>query len=132
MVLAKAEPEIHAHYEANLVPEAHRALGASLRDALENTEARLLDVLGHAQLLADLPVLRRSIDVRNPYVDPLNLLQAELLRRTRAGEGKDLEMRYVSVVNLYYRARGALLRCGLSSPQVGLPTARRRLANQSL
>ena len=39
------------------------------------------DVTGHQQLLADNPVLRRSIDVRNPYVDPINLLQVELLRR---------------------------------------------------
>ena len=33
------------------------------------------------------PVLRRSIDVRNPYVDPINLVQVELLRRLRAAEG---------------------------------------------
>lgn len=31
-------------------------------------------------------VLRRSIDVRNPYVDPINLVQVELLRRMRAGD----------------------------------------------
>ena len=32
------------------------------------------------------PTLRRSVDVRNPYVDPLNILQAEILRRVRAGD----------------------------------------------
>ena len=36
---------------------------------------------GHDHLLEDNTVLRRSIDVRNPYVDPINLLQVELLRR---------------------------------------------------
>jgi phosphoenolpyruvate carboxylase len=46
----------------------------------------VLDALGRKELIEDTPVLRRSIAVRNPYVDPLNLLQAELLRRTRAGE----------------------------------------------
>ena len=43
----------------------------------------MLDVTGHEELLESNPVLRRSIDVRNPYVDPINLLQIELLRRVR-------------------------------------------------
>ena len=43
----------------------------------------MLDVSGHAALLESTPVIRRSIDVRNPYVDPLNLVQIELLRRVR-------------------------------------------------
>jgi phosphoenolpyruvate carboxylase len=86
MVMAKAEPEIHAHYEACLVaPELH-SLGAELRDSLCHTSDLLIEALGQEGLLEDQPVLRRSIDVRNPYVDPLNLLQAELLRRTREGD----------------------------------------------
>ena len=43
-----------------------------------------LAVTGHQMLLEANPVLRRSIDVRNPYVDPINLVQVELLRRLRA------------------------------------------------
>jgi phosphoenolpyruvate carboxylase len=43
-------------------------------------------VTGHTLLLEGNPVLRRSIDVRNPYVDPINLVQVELLRRLRAPE----------------------------------------------
>ena len=43
----------------------------------------MLAVTGHDALLEDNPVLRRSIDVRNPYVDPINLVQVELLRRLR-------------------------------------------------
>ena len=43
----------------------------------------VLEITGHARLLEENPVLRRSIDVRNPYVDPINLLQVELLRRLR-------------------------------------------------
>jgi len=43
----------------------------------------VLDISGHQELLGATPVIRRSIDVRNPYVDPLNLLQVELLRRVR-------------------------------------------------
>jgi phosphoenolpyruvate carboxylase len=86
MVMAKAEPRIHAHYESSLVPEELRGLGQSLRDSLADTTARVLQVLDRDRLLGEHPVLRRSIDVRNPYVDPLNLLQAELLRRTREGD----------------------------------------------
>ncbi|MEC9071211.1 MAG: phosphoenolpyruvate carboxylase, partial [Myxococcota bacterium] len=48
------------------------------------TEEAVLETLGSDSLLSTNPVLRRSIDVRNPYVDPLNLLQAEILRRMRA------------------------------------------------
>ena len=40
-------------------------------------------ITGHTRLLEENPVLRRSIDVRNPYVDPINLIQVELLRRLR-------------------------------------------------
>ena len=47
----------------------------------------ILAVTGRTSLLDDNPVLRRSIDVRNPYVDPINLVQVELLRRLRAAEG---------------------------------------------
>ena len=43
----------------------------------------MLAVTEHAVLVEDNPVLRRSIDVRNPYVDPINLVQVELLRRLR-------------------------------------------------
>ena len=46
--------------------------------------AEILQLLNSAQLLDSNPVLQRSIQVRNPYVDPLNVLQAELLRRYRA------------------------------------------------
>jgi phosphoenolpyruvate carboxylase len=54
-----------------------------LRLRLQRAIEAVIDVTGRQQLLADNPVLRRSIDVRNPYVDPINLLQVELLRRLR-------------------------------------------------
>jgi phosphoenolpyruvate carboxylase len=46
----------------------------------------VLAVTGHDALLEANPVLRRSIDVRNPYVDPINLVQVELLRRLRGSD----------------------------------------------
>ncbi|MDY7093049.1 MAG: phosphoenolpyruvate carboxylase [Acidobacteriota bacterium] len=87
MVLAKAEPGIAAYYDQLLVPEDLRPLGEELRERLSKTTERLLAVTGPegggGQLLADNAVLRRSIAVRNPYVDPINVVQAELLRRLR-------------------------------------------------
>ena len=57
----------------------------------------MLDVTGHRELLDDNPVLRRSIDVRNPYVDPINLVQVELLRRVRSGSRRPLAERALMV-----------------------------------
>lgn len=83
MVVAKASPEITALYDAALVPESLRPIGIALREDLARTERVLLAVTGHKEPLEENPVLRRSIDVRNPYVDPINLVQAELLARLR-------------------------------------------------
>jgi phosphoenolpyruvate carboxylase len=88
MALAKADAGIAAHYDRVLVPPHLQSIGAALRDRLARATAAVLSVTGQSRLLEDNLVLRRSIDVRNPYVDPINLLQVELLRRLRAaGEG---------------------------------------------
>jgi phosphoenolpyruvate carboxylase len=83
MVLAKADGRIAAEYDRRLVPEHLRKIGVDLRARLQRAIAGVLDVSGHAELLESTPVIRRSIDVRNPYVDPLNLVQIELLCRLR-------------------------------------------------
>ena len=84
MVLAKADGRIAAEYDGRLVPERLQPMGAELRRRLERAIRGVLGVTGHEELLQENPVIRRSIDVRNPYVDPINLLQVELLRRVRA------------------------------------------------
>jgi phosphoenolpyruvate carboxylase len=83
MVLAKAEERIAGEYDRRLVPPELQGVGADLRARLQRAVAAVLDVTGHRELIAANPVLRRSIDVRNPYVDPINLLQVEVLRRLR-------------------------------------------------
>jgi phosphoenolpyruvate carboxylase len=83
MVLAKSDARIAAEYDRRLVPEDLRPLGEELRRRLDRLIAAVLDVTGQRALLESNPVLRRSIDVRNPYVDPINLVQVELLRRWR-------------------------------------------------
>ena len=83
MVLAKAEPRIAEEYDRRLVPSRLQPIGAELRARLDRAMSAVLSVTGHRDLIESNPVLRRSIDVRNPYVDPINLLQIELLRRFR-------------------------------------------------
>jgi len=83
MVLAKSDSRIAGEYDRRLVPIELQPLGAELRARLDRLIAGVLEVTGHRTLLESNPVLRRSIDVRNPYVDPINLVQVELLRRYR-------------------------------------------------
>jgi phosphoenolpyruvate carboxylase len=89
MVLAKADVRIAGLYEARLAPE-HGELGDAVRRRFDETVARVLEVLDNGPLLSDNPVLRRSIDVRNPYVDPINILQIEVLDRLRSAPDEDL------------------------------------------
>jgi len=88
MVLAKASPKISARYDAVLVSPQLSWIGEDIRSRLSLTVKMMLDVTGHVELLSHNPVLQRSIAVRNPYVDPINLVQVELLRRIRAAENR--------------------------------------------
>jgi phosphoenolpyruvate carboxylase len=99
MVLAKAEPRIAAYYDRLLVPGELRDIGETLLSRLAETIELVKRVTGHAQLLENNPVLRRSIEVRNPYVDPINVVQAEILRRLRASGDESLRDAFVVTVN---------------------------------
>ncbi len=91
MVLAKGDLSIASYYEQRLADIEHRSLGEELRtrfaDAIDITET----VLDHSFLLQSNPVIRHSIKVRNPYLDPLHVLQVELMRKARAIEAKGEE-----------------------------------------
>jgi phosphoenolpyruvate carboxylase len=99
MVLAKTDERIAAEYDRRLVPEHLQALGADLRSRLRQAIAAVLDVTGHTELLESSPVIRRSIDVRNPYVDPINLVQIELLRRVRASGDEEARRALMVTIN---------------------------------
>jgi phosphoenolpyruvate carboxylase len=85
MALSKADMSIAARY-AQLV--ANRELGQEIFHRIaaeyECTREAILAVTGQKALLDNEPVLQRAIRLRNPYVDPLNLIQVGLLRRLRA------------------------------------------------
>jgi phosphoenolpyruvate carboxylase len=100
MVLAKTDARIDAEYERRLAPDHLHALGGELRERLARAIRATLKVSEHEDLLEENHVLRRSINVRNPYVDPINLVQIEVLRRMRCGEGDDrLRDAFVVTVN---------------------------------
>ena len=82
MVCAKADLEIARLYVEALGADA--ALLGRLEAEFARTVAWIQRVRGTDDLLADVPVLRAAIALRNPYVDPLSLLQVALLRRRRA------------------------------------------------
>jgi phosphoenolpyruvate carboxylase len=78
----------------NLVVDEHR-----------RTLDAVLGVTGQSRLLENEPSLARSLRLRTPYVDPLSLMQIELLRRKRAGEESD-ELNYLLAATIHGIAAG--------------------------
>ncbi|MDO6564438.1 phosphoenolpyruvate carboxylase [Amphritea sp. 1_MG-2023] len=91
MVMAKADGNIAAYYEKRLVSEELSVLGADLRCRLAHTIELVKQIKQQDRLLEHSPVIRQSIEVRNPYIDPLHFLQAELLYRDRNQPDERLE-----------------------------------------
>jgi phosphoenolpyruvate carboxylase len=87
MTLAKSSLEVAREYlelvPAELEPDGHFG---RIEAEHELTVSTVLSIVGEERLLERHPVVRRSIGIRNPYVDPMNAIQVELLRRFRAGD----------------------------------------------
>ena len=87
MALAKADLGIAEIYSSLMPDEALRKrVFSKLKAEMERANAAVLSVTKQRDLLEQNQVLARSIRLRNPYVDPMSLIQVELLRRKRAGE----------------------------------------------
>ncbi|WP_368664387.1 phosphoenolpyruvate carboxylase [Brevundimonas sp. EAKA] len=87
MVMAKSDMTVARRY-ATLVPDpalAARIYG-EIRDEWQRTHDAVLAITGHDRLLGGQPELDRLIRLRMPYVEPLNHVQIELIRRRRAGD----------------------------------------------
>ena len=93
MILAKADLTIARLY-ADLLED--QSLAARIFGQIELKYQRSVDVIcqitGQSALLDRMPILQKSIQSRNPYVDPLSLIQLVLLRRLRAGADSDEEL----------------------------------------
>jgi phosphoenolpyruvate carboxylase len=83
-MLARADLEIAAAYDV-LVPPPLRRYSAEIRAEYARACERVLWLKGSSELLDSEPTLQRSIQLRNPYIDPMNLMQVDLLQRWRAG-----------------------------------------------
>ena len=84
MIMAKSNPGIASLYEETLVEnEEELALGHKLREYFDVTCELLLAVSQHQRMGENNKTLRRLIDTRRPYLDPINYLQVEILRRLR-------------------------------------------------
>jgi phosphoenolpyruvate carboxylase len=90
MVLSKTDMGIASRY-AELVPDRalREGIFARITDERSRTIEALLEITGHTELLAGDPSLARSLRNRLPYLDPLNHLQVELLRRYRSGRASE-------------------------------------------
>jgi len=85
MVLAKSDMDIAARYAALAGPEG-APLFQQIRSSWQKTVDCLLEITGQSRLLQRNQALDISIRLRLPYVEPLNLLQVELLKRHRSGD----------------------------------------------
>lgn len=84
MVLSKSDRHIALYYEAHLTDDENlKALGVELRQRLHDAVQTLLAVKGESKLLSSNDVLDQAMKVRKPYLLPLHLLQAELMKRRR-------------------------------------------------
>jgi phosphoenolpyruvate carboxylase len=106
MGLAKADQSIARLYAALVVDQSLRErVYEVIVDEFERTKSMVLRLSGQKTLLEKNPVLARSIRLRNPYVDPLSLIQVELLRRKRAGD-KDENLNYALAATINGIAAG--------------------------
>jgi phosphoenolpyruvate carboxylase len=107
MALAKADFQIARQYAERLAGPKRRKIFDEIEKEFVRTRRLLLSVTEQDELLEKTPVLRRSIDVRNPYVDPMSYLQVELLDRYRKkGAPEDDELLYAILLTINGIAAG--------------------------
>ena len=91
LALARADLRIAAVYD-ELVSAEHRRFITVLRDEYAVARQRVLEVKNAGSLLESEPTIQRSIRLRSPYIDPMHMLQVDLLKRWRAGGREDKDM----------------------------------------
>jgi phosphoenolpyruvate carboxylase len=89
--LARADMDIAAAYE-ELAPAAQARFGVQLREEFALVREQVLAIKQTQYLLDRDQTLQRAIELRNPYVDPINLLQVDLLRRWRHSGRQDRDL----------------------------------------
>jgi len=106
MVFAKSDLWLAEYYDQRLVEEKLWPLGKQLRKQLADDINVVLTIANDDHLMADLPWIAESIALRNVYTDPLNVLQAELLHRSRRQEQPDPRVEQALMVTIAGVAAG--------------------------
>jgi len=110
LALAKSNRPVFDRYAQMAGDDpAMREIAGLLDAEYDRARAALLEVVERNELLDGTPWLQESIRVRNRYVDPLNLIQLEVIRRIResdAGEGPTEELRHLSQLSIKSVAAG--------------------------
>jgi phosphoenolpyruvate carboxylase len=106
MTLSKTDLTVAAHYVGTLVAPQHRHLFDVIRDEYALTVAQVLQITGDAELLDRFPILKRTLAIRDRYLDPINYLQAALLERSRSGEGDNPDLRRALLLTVNGLAAG--------------------------
>ncbi len=89
LTLLKADIQIASHYAALVSDEKIRVrVFDAIAAEFHRTECAILEITGQKSLLEREPVLAKSVQLRNPYIDPLNYIQVEMIRRLRGLEDK--------------------------------------------
>ena len=105
MALAKSDLDIGRHYRA-LAPAASQGVFEQIDTELRLARSMILKLKEQDDLLEGEPTLQRSIRLRNPYVDPMSLLQVDLLKRWRADDRQDESLLEALLVTVNGIARG--------------------------
>ena len=105
MVIAKTDMSIASHY-ADLAGEAGKPVFTTLLKEFERTRHHICAIREIDEVLDDDPVLKRNIQLRNPYVDPMSLVQVDFLRRWRETERSDDVLLEVLMTTIRGIARG--------------------------
>ena len=90
MALAKIDLDLTDFYANRLTPEAYHGLRDVLRTSVSKLKRDLLALNGGQDFLEENPDFKDSITIRNAYLDPLHLIQAELLARFRESENEQI------------------------------------------
>ncbi|HET9843060.1 MAG TPA: phosphoenolpyruvate carboxylase, partial [Gammaproteobacteria bacterium] len=106
MVIAKTDPSIALHYEQCLAPFQLKEIGEKIRNDFNHTYQIVKELLKIHNLLESNNTLDRSLKVRQPYVYPLNILQAELLAKVRNGEASSSEYHEALLISISGIAAG--------------------------
>ncbi|MCP3973262.1 MAG: phosphoenolpyruvate carboxylase [bacterium] len=106
MTLTKTDLTVAAQYVESLVEDEHQQLFDVIRSEYEQAVAEVLRITGDDGLLDRYPVLKRTLAIRDTYLDPISYLQVSLLERARAGDDQNPDLRRALLLSVNGLAAG--------------------------